>query len=153
MDDNLEHGRVHVDLDCETPRNPLQLMHGEGTTRSRKRTSNSLLDNRDMKESRISQMSDALKAWMEASEAKVEYSKTKKEALLAKAESYKSGANRKATIIGDYTIAQCMAALQTIEGLDDDKYLKVVEKFTSPEWREIFMNMPDERRMAWFDRL
>ena len=46
-----------------------------------------------------------------------------------------------------------MTALQTIELLDNDKYLKAVEKFTMPEWREIFMNMPDERKMAWLDRL
>ena len=39
-----------------------------------------------------------------------------------------------------------MAALQTIELLDNDKYLKAIEKFTTPEWREIFMNMLDERK-------
>ena len=46
-----------------------------------------------------------------------------------------------------------MATLQTIELLDNDKYLKVVEKFTTPEWRKICMNMSDERKRAWLDRL
>ena len=36
--------------------------------------------------------------------------------------------------------------------LDNDKYLKV-EKFTMLKWREIFMNMLDERKRAWLDRL
>ena len=46
-----------------------------------------------------------------------------------------------------------MTVLQIIELLDNEKYLKAIEKFTMPEWREIFMNMPDERKMAWLDRL
>ena len=153
MDDNLEHYGVHVDVDCETPNNPLQLEYIGVTTGSGKRTSNSSLDFRGKKESRMSQMSDVLKAWMEAYKAKTETSKAITEALLAKAKRYKSGASSEATSVGDYSITRCMRVLQTIEGLDNDKYLKVVEKFTSPEWREIFMNMPDERRMAWLDRL
>ena len=153
MDDNLEHGRVHVDVDCETPNNPLQLEHVGVTNRSRECTSNSSLNCRVNKEARIIQMGDAMKGWMEASKAKAETCKARIEALLAKAERYKSGTSSEATGIGDYSITQCMSILQIIEGLDNDKYLKAVEKFTSPEWREIFMNMPDERRMAWLDRL
>ena len=37
--------------------------------------------------------------------------------------------------------------------LDSDKYMKIVEKFTFVEWREIFMNMPDKKKKAWIDRL
>ena len=40
-----------------------------------------------------------------------------------------------------------MATLQTIDLLDNEKYLKVVENFTMLEWKEIFMNMPDERKL------
>ena len=46
-----------------------------------------------------------------------------------------------------------MATLQTIDLLDNEKYLKAIEKFTSPDWREIFMNMPDERKRTWLDWL
>ena len=46
-----------------------------------------------------------------------------------------------------------MTTLQTIEFLEIEKYLKAVEKFTMPEWRKIFMNMPDERKMTWLDKL
>ena len=41
-----------------------------------------------------------------------------------------------------------MTALQTIEFLEIEKYLKGVEKFTMLEWKETFMNMPDERKMT-----
>ena len=65
-------------------------------------------------------------------------------------ERHKSGTNSEATSAStnDFSITRCMEALQTIELLDNEKYLKAVEKFTMPEWREIFMNMPDERKMA-----
>ena len=46
-----------------------------------------------------------------------------------------------------------MTTLQTIDLIDNDKYLKSIEKFTTPKWRNIFMNMPVERKNAWLDRL
>ena len=156
MDDNLEHGGVHVDVDTEIPDDPPQPeMAGGVTTRSGKRVTDSLLERKGKKESRLSQMGDALKAWVEASKARTETSRARTEALLARVDRYKSGTSSEATSGGttDFSITRCMAALQTIELLDNDKYLKVVEKFTVQEWREIFMNMPDERKMAWLDRL
>ncbi|KAL6318090.1 hypothetical protein AAG906_035235 [Vitis piasezkii] len=140
MDDNLEHGGVHVDVDTEIPDDPPQPeMAGGVTTRSGKRVTDSLLERRG----------NALKAWVEASKARTETSRARTEALLARVDRYKSGTSSEATSGGttDFSITRCMAALQTIELLDNDKYLKAVEKFTMPEWREIFMNMPDERKM------
>ncbi|RVW17267.1 hypothetical protein CK203_069192 [Vitis vinifera] len=62
MDDNLEHGGVHVDVDTEIPNDPPQPeMAGGVTTRSGKRVTDSLLERRGKKESRLSQMGDALK--------------------------------------------------------------------------------------------
>ena len=155
MDDNLEHGGVHVDVDTEIPDDPPQPEMAGITTRSGKRVTDSLLERRGKKESRLSQMGDTLKAWVEASKARTETSRARTEALLARVDRYKSGTSSEATSGGttDFSITRCMAALQTIELLDNDKYLKAVEKFTVPEWREIFMNMPDERKMAWLDRL
>ena len=156
MDDNLEHGGVHVDVDTEIPDDPPQPeMAGGVTTRSGKRVTDSLLERRGKKESRLTQMGDALKAWVEASKAGTKTSRVRIEALLARVDKYKSETSSEATSGGttDFSITRCMAALQTIELLDNDKYLKAVEKFTMPEWREIFMNMPDERKMAWLDRL
>ncbi|KAL6333895.1 hypothetical protein AAG906_039306 [Vitis piasezkii] len=141
MDDNLEHGGVHVDVDTEIPDDPPQPeMAGGVTTRSGKRVTDSLLERRGKKESRLSQMGDALKAWVEASKARTETSRARTEALLARVDRYKSGTSSEATSGGttDFSITRCMAALQTIELLDNDKYLKVVEKFTILEWRDIY---------------
>ena len=100
-------------------------------------------------------MGDDLKAWVEASKASTKKSWARIEELLARADRYKSGTNSEATSAGtdDFSITMCMIALKTIDLLDNDKYLKAVEKFTMSEWREIFMNMLDERKKAWFDRL
>ena len=55
MDDNLEHGGVHVDVDTEILNDPLWLeMVGEVTTYSGKRVTDSLLKHRGKKESRLS---------------------------------------------------------------------------------------------------
>ena len=63
MDDNLEHGGVHVDVDIEILDDPLRPeMVGGVTTRFGKRATDSLLERRGKKESRLSQMGDALNA-------------------------------------------------------------------------------------------
>ncbi|RVW46123.1 hypothetical protein CK203_076232 [Vitis vinifera] len=65
MNDNLEHGGVHVDVDIEIPDDPLQPeIVGGVTTHSGQRATDFLLERRGKKESRLSQMGDALKAWL-----------------------------------------------------------------------------------------
>ena len=100
-------------------------------------------------------MGDDLNAWVEASKASTKKSWARIEELLARADRYKSGTNSEATSAGtdDFSITMCMITLKTIDLLDNDKYLKAIEKFTMLEWRDIFMNMLDERKNAWFDRL
>ena len=98
-------------------------------------------------------MGDTLKAWVEASKARNETSRAKTEAFLAKAERYKNRTTSEATSTGinDFSITKCMTTLQTINLLDNDKYLNVVDKFTYPDWREIFYEYAwwEERGMAW----
>ena len=133
MDHNLEHDGVHVVVDCEILDDPLQpeLVRGV-TTHSRQCTSNSQLDCTSKKESRLSQMGDALKAWAKASKARIETSNTRTEALLAKVERYKSGTSNKATSAStnDFSIKNDTIALQVIDLPDNDKYLKAIKKFT-----------------------
>ena len=63
MDDNLEHGGVYVDVDTEILDDPLRPEMVRGvTTCSGKCATDSLLERRCKKESRLSQMGDALKA-------------------------------------------------------------------------------------------
>ena len=75
--------------------------------------------------------------------------------MLAKVERYKRGTSSEDISVGtnDFNITKYMKTLQTIYLLDNDKYLKAIEKFTSLDWREIFMNMYDEINRAWLDRL
>ena len=133
MDHNLEHDGVHVVVDCEILDDPLQpeLVRGV-TTHSRQCTSNSQLDCTSKKESRLSQMGDALKAWAKASKARIKTSNTRTEALLAKVERYKSGTSNKATSAStnDFSIKNDTIALQVIDLPNNDKYLKAIKKFT-----------------------
>ena len=151
MDHNLEHDGVHVVVDCQILDDPQQpeLVRGV-TTHSRQCTSNSQLDCTSKKESRLSQMGDALKAWAKTSKARIETSNTRTEALLAKVERYKSGTSNKATSAStnDFSIKNDTIALQVIDLPDNDKYLKAIKKFTFLDQREIFINMFGERKMA-----
>ena len=126
---------MHVDVDCESPNDPLWLViEGGVTTHSRKCTSDYCGDHRGKKESRLGQMGHSLKAWAEASKARSKASKAKTEALLARAERYKGGTNTKATSSSsthEFRITKCMVALENIGFLDNEKYVKVVEKFNS----------------------
>ena len=114
MDDNLEHSGVHVDVDTKIPNDPLwPKMVGGVTTHSGKRVTDYLLECRGKKEFKLSQMGDALKAWVEASKARIETSQARTEALLARVERYKSGISSEATSVGttDFSITRCMVAL------------------------------------------
>ena len=78
-------------------------------------------------------MEDALKAWAKTSKVRTKTSQVRIEALLARVEKYKRGTSSKATSVSnnDFSITKCMTTLQNINLLDYDKYLKVVEKFTT----------------------
>lgn len=52
-----------------------------------------------------------------------------------------------------YTIAKCIDALDDIDGVPNDKYVKALEKFKDPDWREIFLSMSHSRKKAWLDSL
>ena len=100
-------------------------------------------------------MGEVLKDWVKASKAKTKTSQFRTRALLARAQRYKSGTSSEATstCTNHFSITKYMTTLQTIDLLDNDKYLKAIDKFTTPKWKEIFMNMPVERKKAWLDRL
>ncbi|KAH7845101.1 hypothetical protein Vadar_019980 [Vaccinium darrowii] len=47
-------------------------------------------------------------------------------------------------------MAQCQALLNSMEDLDEDLYYKVLEKLHDDVlWRQMFMDMPEQRRLAW----
>ncbi|KAJ1402573.1 Myb/SANT-like domain [Sesbania bispinosa] len=122
--------RVDVDNDSSDD----DIHEVERTTRSGKRSSQ-MNDPKSKKKCRSNDMGEALSAWAEASKAK--------------AEQYKVTSSR----MSDHSITKCVTALEEIEDVPDDVYMKALEKFMVPEWREVFLAMSSDRRQAWLFRL
>ncbi|MCI43718.1 F-box protein, partial [Trifolium medium] len=53
----------------------------------------------------------------------------------------------------DCSLAKRVAALEELEGISDDACGKALEKIISPDWREVFIAMSNERKRAWVLRL
>ncbi|XP_045804102.1 L10-interacting MYB domain-containing protein-like isoform X1 [Trifolium pratense] len=53
----------------------------------------------------------------------------------------------------DCSIAKCVAAPEELEGISDDASGKALEKIISPDWREVFIAMSNERKRGWVLRL
>ncbi|PON98197.1 Myb/SANT-like domain containing protein [Trema orientale] len=80
--------------------------------------------------------------------------KVKTDACLAKAEKYKKSPSAEGNSQKEeFSLTKCVQIIEGIEGIDDDVYMKAVEKFKDPDWREIFVNMSTLRKRAWLDRL
>lgn len=87
------------------------------------------------------QMGDALAAWADASKAK--------------AERYRGGKSMEASshVTQDFSITRCMQTLEEIEGISDDIFVKAMEKFKEPEYREMFIAASIKRKLAWLNSI
>ncbi|PON62773.1 hypothetical protein PanWU01x14_136850, partial [Parasponia andersonii] len=99
---------------------------------------------RRSKKNRSQQMTDA---WTEVV-------KVKTDACLAEAKKYK----KSPSTVGnsqkeEFSLTKCVQIIEGMEGIDDDVYMKAVEKFKDSDWREIFVNMSTLRKRVWLDRL
>jgi len=48
----------------------------------------------------------------------------------------------------------CQAVLNAMEDLDGDSYFKVLKKLHGDVlWRQIFMDMPEKRRIEWIKKI
>ena len=123
------------------------------TTRSSKRPSDSC-DKRLSKSKRElmgSQMNNALQSMAEAAKARIEASK-------AKAEGYKrytiDEVSSSIAPTNDFSLGKGINILETMEEVNDEIFMKAVEKFKQDtDDREIFVNMSFARRMVWLGRL
>lgn len=97
---------------------------------------NTVEDSSDDKEYSKNALVNALVAWTQASEAELAF-------ILAENESINAGSS----------ITECVTALDKIEDVTDDIYMKACEKFMDPDWREMFLAMPSHRRKGWLVRL
>ncbi|XP_054782610.1 L10-interacting MYB domain-containing protein-like [Prosopis cineraria] len=94
-------------------------------------------EHKSKKESRKYQMTEALAAWAEASKVR--------------AEKYKGGKSVEAN--SEYTVAKCVIALEEIEGIRADIFVKALEKFRKYDWREMFLTMSVDGKRKWLDML
>ena len=141
---------THVDFDANSTSHtdPIHTFNGS-TCYHGKQVATASTKHRIRKEDRSQQMSDVLQAWMKAAKAKTEVS-------LVRVERYKKAKCTEETNFItnlDFSITRCMRLLEKIEQIDDDTYMKVVEKFKDQNWREIFVNMSMDRKKAWLARL
>ncbi|KAF7822882.1 TMV resistance protein N [Senna tora] len=81
-------------------------------------------------------MGDAAEARGKASKVKKRYS-----------ESSSTGAT------SSYSIDKCVVDLNKMDSISNNSYMKALEKFKDPYWREVFLNMPYDRKKAWLDSL
>ena len=89
-------------------------------------------------------MAEAINARIEASKAKVEKYKMYN---IDEVSSSIAPTN-------DFPQGKCINILETMEEVNDEIFMKVVEKFKQdPNDREIFVNMSFARRMVWLGRL
>lgn len=51
------------------------------------------------------------------------------------------------------SIEECIQILESMNDLDDDVYVKACEKFTSIDWRRMFVAMSNGRKRKWLHTL
>ena len=52
-------------------------------------------------------------------------------------------------VTSDCSITKCVAALEEIEDISNDIYVKALKEFKDPDWREMFIAMSNDRRRGW----
>lgn len=52
-------------------------------------------------------------------------------------------------VTSDCSITKCVAALEEIEDISNDIYVKALKEFKDPDWREMFIAMSNDRRLGW----
>jgi hypothetical protein len=87
---------------------------------------------------------ESSKAVLNGPVAHAEAPKARPDAILAERERFKSR-----SINDTYSITECVSVLNKIEDVTDDIYMKALEKFMDPGWREAFLAMPNDRRKGW----
>ncbi|TQD90012.1 hypothetical protein C1H46_024416 [Malus baccata] len=99
---------------------------------------------RTRKESRTSKaakLGDGVEVWTVSPDAETESSLPKVE--YRKKNDFSSPFRELASI------EDCMEVLESMEDLDDAAYVRACERFTSSDWRRMFMKMSDARKRMW----
>ncbi|XP_026432961.1 L10-interacting MYB domain-containing protein-like isoform X2 [Papaver somniferum] len=100
------------------------------------------------KATKSSRFDDALVAWTENLKVKAEVTKAK-----AERKKDKEVTSPLCTSTEISSIEDCMDILDNMEGVEDDVYLKAIDKFRNPDYRRIFKKMKESRRIMWLKSL
>lgn len=57
------------------------------------------------------------------------------------------------TMAEDYSIDECMAVLEATPDVSTTSYNKALTYFLEPDWRKMFLLMPNHRRKGWLDSM
>ena len=124
----------------------MAILESNITIRSSKRPSDSCDEHpsKSKRELMSSQMNDALQSMVEAAKARIEASKANverhKRYTIAEVSSSIAPTN-------DFSLGKCINILETMEEINDEIFMKAVEKFKQdPDDREIFVNMSLARK-------
>ena len=150
MEKNFVHSSTHVDHDANSasnddPHHDLDV----STHHSGKCTATTRAAGRIRKENITQQMGDALQEWAKTKKAKIEVSFAKAE----RCKRVKNVVENSSSIVVDFSLTRCVRLLEEIDQINDDTYLKAIERFRDQDWREIFVNMSMDRKKAWLARL
>lgn len=119
----------------------------EGTSNKNKRAAlfpQSDLPSR-LKSFKSTKIDETIEAWAKSLNSKIEVSLAK---LSRKSEKEVAFPYKELGSIED-----CMEILEAMEGVNDDAYVKALDKFTSSDWRRMFVKMSDSRRRVWLKSL
>ncbi|GMI83853.1 hypothetical protein HRI_002054600 [Hibiscus trionum] len=131
LEEEFLSGSIHVELEGNSSKDP-------SSKKGKKHKLDSIF--RKRRSNKMNKMELFLDKWASTLSAK-------EEAAKAKAERYKL------SISDLYSIRICVELLEKMECVSSRSYNKAIEKFTSTEWRQIFVEMSDARRKDWVDSL
>jgi hypothetical protein len=52
-----------------------------------------------------------------------------------------------------YSIEECVKIVESMGDIEDDTFIKMMDKLTVIEWRKLFVTMSEARRRAWLSSL
>ncbi|KAJ4843814.1 hypothetical protein Tsubulata_044513, partial [Turnera subulata] len=142
---------VHVNLENDNDNDgedPMTTQTFERVTRSGKRTIVAPERKPKKKDSRVTQLNEAIQAY-------VETSKIRKMESPARVERYKS---RTATSVSstpgvDFSMTNCIQKLEAMDDISEEIFVKAVEEFKNQDSREAFIAMSDRNKKIWLRSL
>ncbi|KAL4650123.1 hypothetical protein ACB092_01G064100 [Castanea dentata] len=95
------------------------------------------------------QFTNAIRAFSKCSKLRLEA----RLAMMKEKERCKQQEGKSAIPYDEFSLPNCVIALNNLGAIDDNTYRLAVDRFVSADWREIFVSMSNARKKAWLDHL